>query len=360
MVGMNISVSAGLYTFSNLGPVTTTFTPPPACTASNQLALGSLDTRTGIYVYLSSQCTATVDFEDCTPTTTSEPTTTGEPVYGGGTDWIEYDGYGVYYSPGLYCPKGWKTIGMAARDASSVLTSSGFLVPTTTSTSTSTSTRTATPTPYSDYDYDYDYDEDYDYDSYTTQDPASVLMSALEPKQTMALCCPEHMTADHDGACYSIAETYTPTTGCEISTTYDYEYGRTVSTYTRTYTYSDDEGSETDVITNVGTFKMPTATATHVRTVTTTFDPEDRGYYTGMYYAPIITILHHESDLDKAAEETESAEAEAEAAAEASESPSNAAGRLGGNSRSAWEGVGAVMGIWAVAGVLGGVLVLPW
>ncbi|KAL4904764.1 hypothetical protein BDW74DRAFT_153468 [Aspergillus multicolor] len=351
MGGMNVSVSGGIYTYSNLGPITTTFTPPPTCTASDQLALATSDSDYGYFVWYSAQCTATVEYTDCVPTTTAEPTQSF--LYG--DDWY---GYGQYYSPGLYCPKGWKTVGMAARDASSVLTSSGLLVPTTTT--TTTSTRTPVPTPYGD-DYDeyedYDY-EDYDYDDedyYTYEDPVSVLMTALEPKQTMALCCPEHMTADQDGACYSVVEDYKPTTGCNIQTEYDYEdYDTTVFPYTRTFVDTYRGETTTEIVSGTTTVTLSTPTATHAITMSTTLDAYERRYLTGIYWAPVITILHHETDFEKVAEESKSAEA----AADASESPSNAAGRLTGNS--VWEGVGTVMGIWAVAAILGGVMVLPW
>ncbi|KAL4974692.1 hypothetical protein BDW66DRAFT_139071 [Aspergillus desertorum] len=250
-------------------------------------------------------------------------------------------------TPGLYCPKGWKTVGMAGRDASSVLTSSGALAPTTT---TSTRTRTATPTPYGDGYYD-DYD---DYDYYLDYvSPASVMKNMLEPKQTMALCCPDFMTADSNGACYSIVSSYTPTTGCEVATGYNYEYGETTTTYTKTYTYSDDDGSETDVITRVGTFDIPTATITNVRTYTTSLNDEDRESMTAMYIMPVVTLLYHESDLENAAKET------AAAKAEASETATNAANSLIGRN-SVWEGVGSVTGIWIGAMALGAAMVMPW
>ncbi|KAL3432349.1 hypothetical protein BDV09DRAFT_174450 [Aspergillus tetrazonus] len=353
MTGMNTSVSAGWYSFTNLGPITTTFTPAPACTASNQVSIGYVDnffTGVNVYAAYGVQCTSTVDYSDCIPTTTPEPTSTTAVSDEDDILWVDY---GVYYSPGLYCPKGWKTVGMAGRDASSVLTSSGVLAPTATRPSR---TRAATPTPYGDDYYDYYYD--YYYDEYNL-DPASVMKSMLEPKQTMALCCPDFMTADSNGACYSIVSSYTATTGCQVVTGFNYEYSETTTTYTMTYTYSDDEGSETDVITRVGTYDVPTATETTVRTYTTTLDGEEKESMTAMYIMPVVTLLYHESDLENAAKETAAAKAKAEA--EASETATNAANSLiGRNRNSVWEGVGSVVGIWMVAMALGGALVLPW
>ncbi|CBF71527.1 uncharacterized protein ANIA_06821 [Aspergillus nidulans FGSC A4] len=348
MTGMNTSVSAGWYSFTNLGPITTTFTPAPACTASNQVSIGYVDnffTGVNVYAAYGVQCTSTVDYFDCIPTMTPEPTST-TAVPDDDIIWVDY---GVYYSPGLYCPKGWKTVGMAGRDASSVLTSSGVLAPTATR---SSRTRAATPTPYGDDYYDYYYDE-------YNLDPASVMKSMLEPKQTMALCCPDFMTVDSNGACYSIVSSYTATTGCHVVTGFNYEYSETTTTYTMTYTYSDDEGSETDVITRVGTYDVPTATETTVRTYTTNLDGEEKESMTAMYIMPVVTLLYHESDLENAAKETAAAKAKAEA--EASETATNAANSLiGRNGNSVWEGVGSVVGIWMVAMALGGALVLPW
>ncbi|KAL4816969.1 hypothetical protein BDW67DRAFT_184423 [Aspergillus spinulosporus] len=352
MTGMNTSVSAGWYSYTNLGPITTTFTPAPACTASNQVSIGYVDeyfNGVNVYAAYGVQCTSTVDYFDCIPTTTPEPTSTAT-ASDDDYDELPWVGYGVYYSPGLYCPKGWKTVGMAGRDASSVLTSSGVLVPTTTR---SSRTRTATPTPYGDDYYDY-YDDDY-YDDYV--DPASVMKSMLESKQTMALCCPDFMTADANGACYSIVPSYTPTTGCQVVTGFNYEYGETTTTYTKTYTYSDDKGSETDVITRVDTYDIPTATEITVHTYTTTLVSYDKESMTAMYIMPVVTLLYHESDLENAAKETAAAKAEAEA----SETATNAANSLlGRNGHSMWEGVGSVVGIWIAAMALGSALVLPW
>lgn len=174
---MNTSVSAGWYTFANLGPLTTTFTPAPSCTASNRIVLGYLNPD--VYIEFATQCTSSFNYvTDCIPTTTTETTVPPTPTFTATSyeDYVEnridWAGFGAYYSPGLYCPSGWTTVGMAARDASSSLTSSGVLVPTETTTTTKYST---------DDFYYYMFDHEY---------PASVLKSMLEPRQTMALCCP--------------------------------------------------------------------------------------------------------------------------------------------------------------------------
>ncbi len=181
MNGMNASVLAGWYTFSNLGPITTTFTPAPRCTAPDRIAVGYVNPTGGNLVpKFAAQCTSEFNYySNCMPTTTPASTTTSPAVTGMTVDEVEeylstlidWTGYGVYYSPGLDCPSGWETIGMAARDASSTLTSSGILSPATTTTVTRYTTGNM-------YYYGY-------------EDPASVMKDILEPQQTMALCCPK-------------------------------------------------------------------------------------------------------------------------------------------------------------------------
>lgn len=183
MNGMNASVSAGWYTFTNLGPITTTFTPAPSCTASDRIGLGYVNPTGNILILeYAAQATSDVNVSGCIPT--SSPTTSAtvettihltsdEQKSAYNAQMIDWEGYGAYYSPGLYCPLGWETIGMAARDASSSLTSSGILVPTTATTTTQT----------------YATDDMYYY-MFNYEDPASVLKDILEPKQTMVVCCP--------------------------------------------------------------------------------------------------------------------------------------------------------------------------
>lgn len=183
MTGLNASVSSGWYTFTNLGPLTTTFTPAPICTASNRIGLGYIHPEDGgAVIVLSAQCTSEFDYvTGCIPSTTTERTVTPTPTFTATSyedieeymeSMVDWEGFGAYYSPGLYCPSGWATVGMAARDASSSLTSSGILVPTATTTTTKYST------------------DDFYYYMMNREDPASVLKGILEPRQTMAMCCP--------------------------------------------------------------------------------------------------------------------------------------------------------------------------
>jgi hypothetical protein len=146
------SVAGGWWTFSNYGPITTTFTPAPSCTATDRISLAVIyDDMTRAEFQVG--CPTSTSDWDCMP-----PGTTTSATWYDEEKWV---GTAGYYSPGLYCPSGWETIGMAARGEKS-LSTSGFL------------TTSDMKVPY--------YEE-----------PATLLASLLEPSQTMALCCPRYV-----------------------------------------------------------------------------------------------------------------------------------------------------------------------
>ncbi|KAL4923162.1 uncharacterized protein BDV17DRAFT_277894 [Aspergillus undulatus] len=344
MSGLNASVAGGWYTFTNLGPLTSTYTPAPSCTASDHIGIGALYGNS-LSIEYAAQCTDSAKYlSECMPETTKAvTTTTAEPDYMSMSDeeyeeyiathiyWIDY---GSYYSPGVHCPAGWKTIGMVGRGDGDAYTVSGALGPTRAPTTQITATPTSSrPNDDDDYYYD-DYYEDYYYDYIH---PASIMKSALAPRQTMAVCCPSGMTLDGSNLCYSAVKDYKPTSGCNVYTHYDLDYS--TSLYTITHTY----GSDSNVRTRIS--DIPTATVTEVTTHTTSFKSTDQASYTGYSYAPAITLLHHESDVPAAEN------------ASAQETPSNAAGRLAARAL-AWDGLGSVVGIWGVAMVMGAAMVL--
>jgi hypothetical protein len=84
---------------SNLGPLTTTFTPPPSCLQSNvatMFAPASSESPIG-------HVDCKVEPSRCLPSQPQLPTETAPP----------YSPEIVYFSPGLVCPAGWKTVGSA-------------------------------------------------------------------------------------------------------------------------------------------------------------------------------------------------------------------------------------------------------
>lgn len=146
----NVSVSDGWWTFQNVGPLTTTFTQPTGC--SSNIGLMSMSQGIPWYDY-SVQCTRDLNIDPaCLPSVTATPTSS--------VDFDIWAGYGSYYSPGLYCPSGWATVGVAARDDNKSLSQSGWITVSTSKQSQS-------------FDL-----------------PKTLVASLLEPRETVAFCCP--------------------------------------------------------------------------------------------------------------------------------------------------------------------------
>ncbi|EAQ93823.1 hypothetical protein CHGG_02058 [Chaetomium globosum CBS 148.51] len=90
---------------TNLGPLTTTFTPPPECTAAVGAASNGLADFFGVgdakdVAYLGQGCSRGKAFDatTCWPGTSKGAEEKGAPLYGWG-----------FYSPGLHCPVGYAT-----------------------------------------------------------------------------------------------------------------------------------------------------------------------------------------------------------------------------------------------------------
>ncbi|KAJ5152002.1 hypothetical protein N7492_010297 [Penicillium capsulatum] len=240
----NASVYGGWYSFSNYGPVTTTFTPPPRCTATDRLGLGYV-MRDYTHIQYSVSCSTASDW-DCVP----QGTTTSVTSY----DESAWVGTAGYYSPGLDCPSGWATVGMAVRDDNS-LSTSGFL------------TTSTEKIPY-------------------FEEPATLLASMLEPGQTMALCCPSSMTPNGLGECHTTVPDYKPTVGCYVHEDKEYSWGKVTRTNVDSTT------------TRTNTYQVGSVVSVSRETHTTTFESGGIGEeLMGISNVPMVTIVHHQSDL---------------------------------------------------------------
>lgn len=168
------------YTFSNWGPVTTTFTAPASCaTATDNMRIG-LNTTSAFWMY-ADQC-STFAYYDCVPTGTAKPTITYDANPTGVEDYS-------YFSPGLDCPAGWNTVGVAARDTDKSLSASGLLKPTVTVPAHSFIPQ--------------------------WENPVTLLENLLDPGETAVVCCPRYgvhlflrsIRCDHEGD-ICLANTY--------------------------------------------------------------------------------------------------------------------------------------------------------
>lgn len=146
------------------------------------------------------------------------------------------------------------------------------------------------------------------------------------------------MTADITFGCYSTVSNYKVTKGC-AGLLPNSDNG----VVTRTNTWNGTAVTEI----------LETITATYpISPVERTFsDASEASSFVGISVMPIITLVHHQSDVQA----TESA-ASATATTRSAASTSNAASRVG--SRSIWNGLGAVLGISAAAVILGGSIIL--
>lgn len=236
-----------------------------------------------------------------------------------------------YFSPGLDCPAGWNTVGVAARDADSSLSASGLLEPTTTVQSPSLIPH--------------------------WENAATLFVDLLDPGETAVVCCPRYvlalsvenlginhrtkrttssMTADIDFGCYSTVSEYKVSTGC-----YRVFPDADLDEVTKTYTVNGTTARGL-VETVTGTYPI-----TEVKTVT--FDASKASSLVGISVMPVITLVHRQSDLQNAATATTTTGP--------AESASNAAGRVGLRLGS-WDGLGAVLGLTVVAMGLGATIIL--
>ncbi|KAJ5931101.1 hypothetical protein N7466_006594 [Penicillium verhagenii] len=313
----SVSVNGG-WTFSNIGPMTTTFTPAPTCT--NNLFVGGTEVPNSQWPV---NCAAD-SFSGCIPpgmTTTATATTRNLNL-----PWEK-----AYFSPGIYCPSGWATMGTAARETNTI-SSSGVL--------------TTHRYNYGDWD-----------------NPAKMLASILDTSETLAICCPISMTVDlfFFGGCYSEIAGYTPTEACYKDAP-ETDYGD----YTKTFTWN--------ALTATEYFGIPTGTTEPTVTEMITLSKEGWPNLKGFSAMPMVTIVHHQSDLEMAKASTAvttssvsstnpvcstsliSSGTDTVSGFGVATSTFNAAGRLS-PSRSAWDGLGVVAGVSIAAAALGGAII---
>ncbi|KAJ5511281.1 hypothetical protein N7453_003384 [Penicillium expansum] len=317
----SITVSDG-NTFKNWGPVTTTFTAPASCSTAGDFLIGNT-TDFPLYDY-ATQCSTYGDY-GCTPTGTFSPSLTIE------SNLTKMDDNIPYYSPGLYCPSGWATVGVAARDGDKTTSLSGIL---------GVSTTTTTSDSWLDY-------------LPKVGNPLTMLAELLDPGETLVMCCPSSMTADIRIGCYTNVSDIDVVTAC-------YRFINALDTSTLTKTY-DVNGT-----TSTGLLVVTTAPQT-VSIGTTIFGSSQLDELGGMTLLPMLSLVHHQSDL-KATGTAEAGSAEAtstsnsatnsnSATTSSSAATSNSAARAGPNVNS-WDGLGAVLGVSLAAIVLGAAVVL--
>lgn len=150
--------------------------------------------------------------------------------------------------------------------------------------------------------------------------------------------------ADAFRGCYSIASDYKITGGCEVYTDFNYEYGETTVTYTH--------GSHT----RTSVYDTPTTTIYKTSTATLDWDSDAKSVLTALSYVPMVTLVHHQSDLASASSAAAATGSKVNATGTAAAATSNAAVRSVGG-RSGWDGAGGVVGVVMAAMALGAAIV---
>ncbi|KAI0024588.1 hypothetical protein F4780DRAFT_724262 [Xylariomycetidae sp. FL0641] len=161
------------YSFDNLGPLTTTWTAPESCaTTVPQIQLAFTEIVTYPYIY--SDCN-TPSQGDCVPSGTvidahyKSAAMSLSTSAGLGLDYMPY------FSPGLACPGGWTTAGVAVKDATGSLSSTGVFAP----------SELSSQAPGMNFGW-------------------NILMETLDNGETAAVCCPSDFEVGYNPICYSL------------------------------------------------------------------------------------------------------------------------------------------------------------
>lgn len=305
------SVLSG-YTFSNWGPLTTTYTPPASCQTTGPWGVYIAPSSLPSVPVAQATCAPDTDFYSCRPTGTITNLPTGNAYYNNPRGVYTQQ----YYSPGLYCPSGWHEVGAASRDGNKPVDSTGFFSP-------------PTPLPSTSSVF------------LGMNQPENVLMQLLDPSETAVVCCPASMTADQLVGCYSTLRDYKISTGCNrflpnadvstIPSTEIWLYGTTV------------EGQLETLLSS-----LP-VTQTQARS----FAPSESSAYVAATSVYPITLVHQPTDLGK----TNAASTTNAASKTSAATTTNAAARLKPRPSTGNHLVG-ILGVAAAAMVLGAAIVL--
>ncbi|KKK12264.1 hypothetical protein ARAM_002689 [Aspergillus rambellii] len=177
---MRTTDSLSWFTFTNWGPLTTPYVAPASCTGTPSFV--DLGTNSEpLYATWPVECTVEGRLS-CLPTPTDPlALQSAFTVDGNGGHLIPF------YSPGMVCPSGWKTLGVASRPPG-----------TNTWTETGAFSLIGTqPAPHFPLAH-------------------NMIPQLLEPRETAVICCPSSMSMGFDGECYSLLPSYTISTACAV------------------------------------------------------------------------------------------------------------------------------------------------
>jgi hypothetical protein len=283
--------------FTNLGPLTTTFTLPRSCMTLTDRQVAPTDTP---YIphYHETCALDRPPLGACFPSGSAiDERIRGEPRPDRRYAFL------AYHSPGNICPSGWTTAGAAAKDDAGSVTSAGGVF-----------TATEFPGP----------------EGTPVTEPQAVpfvhiVSEGIEAGETGILCCPSGFSASPYGGCvknYAV-ELYTATTGCMVFVPWD----GTVQNYSITYNGEVLTGQEYRITAT----EMDETTSSEV----TTFSEGEMTGWIGVTNVPMVVLVDTGEGEGKQEKPTETGNAAA------------------GGPRGGSVGWMAVAGIWGVAMLAG-------
>ncbi|KAJ4013507.1 hypothetical protein NW752_007809 [Fusarium irregulare] len=258
-------------TITNFGPLTTTYTPPPSCTAGT----------TDHLLYAISNATTILH---------GSPTCDHDPVGDCVPEGSSYDvlaskishawdlGFLNYHSPGVHCPKGWTTAAVLenGEGAASEVKSGVF---------TNTDTQFETPS---------------DPDAPSVLGPNEIWPRLLEPSETLVYCCPSGWTPNVWGICVTSIESLDPAKYTGICVR---QYGTNFPDWKVVHTAEGEPVSNT-----AGVISAVPFTGTFSESLEKITDFLERDSYTSTLVVvkalPAVALVHHLSDLEATAMST--------------------------------------------------------
>ncbi|CRK46375.1 hypothetical protein BN1723_007029, partial [Verticillium longisporum] len=313
--------------FINVGPLTSTWTPPASCTegpTDKYLARVAAPT----FPLYGSPCSEehVGDFFNCIPN--------GEEIQSlwvaKSSSPVAYPTPWAYHSPASICPSGWATVGAATKSANGDVEASGHFTQAETE---FTATATGDHSP-----------------SLDTNPVANILVEALAPGESAVLCCPSGFDATGFGNCFrNFPLSEFPTSTVCLHMVEDFPRADVI---TATFTYNGKE------VTGMALSQTDTAEFTPSRYIETvalsdvTADPVTasvaiafEGPFTGFEHVPMITLINDGDDEGGAGNEepTETGESAARS------------GRF-----TLGAGAGVLVATWGAAVLMGAGLMVAW
>ncbi|CAG7560678.1 unnamed protein product [Fusarium equiseti] len=248
----------------NLGPLTTTFTAPSSCaTGTDHIVF--VNASDPVRMEGVPTCGAET-FGDCLPSGSDRDTVLYQT-----TEWVQ--GQYFYYSPGITCPSGWRTVGALKHDGEDSSASGALASPT-----WRDDGRFPSPLP-----------------------PQEFWLGLLDPSETLAFCCPSDYQADAYGHCISTLGPTQSYTYSEMCLVFSSDRLVPISTFDGT-TLGENQ-----------LYSLASATDEPRTTLDDIFlTPTEVAEYWGIgTYVPAIPLIYKEEDV-KNATETETADDEGE------------------------------------------------